>query len=119
MFRRLTTTFWILIFALGCVVFASGTARAQTSSAQPDLTKLAAEAQGWLSDMVRINTVNPPGNEAVVAKYVSAIFQKEGISNEVIEIAPDAALSSHDCSRARCPTPRMPCCLSHIRTQSA
>ncbi len=92
MFRRLTTTFWILTFALGCVISASGTARAQNSSAQPDLSKLAAEAQGWLADMVRINTVNPPGNEGVVAKYISAIFQKEGISNEVIEIAPGRSI---------------------------
>jgi acetylornithine deacetylase/succinyl-diaminopimelate desuccinylase-like protein len=92
MFRRLTTTFWIMTFALGCVIFATGTARAQNSSAQPDLSKLAAEAQGWLADMVRINTVNPPGNEAVVAKYISAIFQKEGISNEVIEIAPGRSI---------------------------
>ena len=56
------------------------------------MSKLAAEAQGWLADLVRINTVNPPGNEAVVAKYISAIFQKEGISNEVMEIAPGRSI---------------------------
>ena len=61
-------------------------------AAQPDLGKLADEAQGWLADMVRINTVNPPGNEAAVAKYISAIFQKEGISNEVLEIAPGRSI---------------------------
>jgi acetylornithine deacetylase/succinyl-diaminopimelate desuccinylase-like protein len=54
--------------------------------------KLADEAQGWLADLVRINTVNPPGNEAAVAKYLSAIFQKEGISNETIEIAPGRSI---------------------------
>ena len=43
MFHRLTTTFWILTLALGCVIFPSGTARAQSSSAQPDMVKLAAE----------------------------------------------------------------------------
>src|SRR6202162_3546260 len=67
---------------------AAVSAKAQTPVATPDLNKLADEAQGWLSDLVRINSVNPPGNEAVVAKYISAIFQKEGISNEVIEMAP-------------------------------
>jgi len=92
MFRRLTTTFWILTLALVCQIFANGTARAQSSSAQPDVSKLAAEAQGWLADMVRINTVNPPGNEPAVAKYISAIFQKEGISNEVIEMAPGRSI---------------------------
>ena len=80
----------ILIFALA---FAAGAnARAQAPMAKPDLTKLADEAQVWLSDMVRINSVNPPGNEAVVAKYISAIFQKEGISNEVIEMAPGRSI---------------------------
>ena len=72
--------------------FAGGIARAQTPSAQPDLAKLAEEAQGWLADLVRINTVNPPGNEAVIAKYIAAIFQKEGISNEVLEIAPGRSI---------------------------
>jgi acetylornithine deacetylase/succinyl-diaminopimelate desuccinylase-like protein len=60
--------------------------------AKPDLSKLADEAQGWLADLVRINSVNPPGNEAAVAKYISAIFQKEGISNEVIEMAPGRSI---------------------------
>jgi acetylornithine deacetylase/succinyl-diaminopimelate desuccinylase-like protein len=62
--------------------------RAQAQGAKPDLNKLADEAQGWLSDLVKINTVNPPGNEANVAKYISAIFQKEGIPNEMLEMAP-------------------------------
>ncbi len=70
----------------------AGIARAQAPAASPDLGKLAAEAQGWLADMVRINTVNPPGNEAVAAKYIAAIFQKEGISNEVLEIAPGRSI---------------------------
>ena len=77
----------IILIAAWAVLAAAG-ARAQTPMAKPDLTKLADEAQGWLSDLVRINSVNPPGNEAVVAKYISAIFQKEGISNEVLEMAP-------------------------------
>ncbi len=77
----------IILIAAWAVLAAAG-ARAQTPMAKPDLSKLADEAQGWLSDLVRINSVNPPGNEAVVAKYISGIFQKEGISNEVLEMAP-------------------------------
>ena len=92
MLHRLRLSFGMLTLALGWVIFAGGIARAQTSSAQPDLGKLAAEAQVWLADMIRINTVNPPGNEAAVAKYIAAIFQKEGISNEVLEIAPGRSI---------------------------
>src|SRR5215467_12443578 len=76
----------ILIVALALI--ASADSRAQTPMAKPDLNKLADEAQGWLTDLVRINSVNPPGNEAAIAKYISALFQKEGITNEVIEMAP-------------------------------
>jgi acetylornithine deacetylase/succinyl-diaminopimelate desuccinylase-like protein len=84
MFRRLSP----IILAFAGLIFAAGHARAQAPSAQPDLAKLAEEAQGWLADMIRINTSNPPGNEMAVAKYISGILQKEGIPNEVLEIAP-------------------------------
>src|SRR6202163_5116668 len=81
-----------IILTVAWAVVASAGARAQAPMAKPDLSKLADEAQVWLSDLVRINSVNPPGNEAVVAKYISAIFQKEGISNEVIEMAPGRSI---------------------------
>jgi acetylornithine deacetylase/succinyl-diaminopimelate desuccinylase-like protein len=81
-----------IIFTVAWAVFAAAGAQAQAPTAKPDLTKLADEAQVWLSDLVRINSVNPPGNEAEVAKYISAIFQKEGISNEVIEMAPGRSI---------------------------
>jgi acetylornithine deacetylase/succinyl-diaminopimelate desuccinylase-like protein len=84
MFRRLFS----IILAFAGLIFAAGNVRAQAPSAQPDLSKLAEEAQGWLADMIRINTSNPPGNEMAVAKYISGILQKEGIPNEVLEIAP-------------------------------
>lgn len=74
------------------VLAASAGAQAQSPMAKPDLGKLADEAQVWLGDLVRINSVNPPGNEAAVAKYISAIFQKEGISNEVLEMAPGRSI---------------------------
>src|SRR5258708_15885812 len=88
MFHRACRIILTIAFAL----VASAGARAQAPMAKPDLSKLADEAQAWLSDLVRINSVNPPGNEAVVAKYISAIFQKEGISNEVIEMEPGRSI---------------------------
>src|SRR5271169_3646753 len=92
MVRRSSPHINSMILTLMWLVFAGGVARAQNASAQPDLGKLATEAQGWLADMIRINTVNPPGNEAAVAKYIAAIFQKEGISYEVLEIAPGRSI---------------------------
>ncbi len=49
---------------------------------------LANEAVGWLADLVRINTTNPPGNEQVAAKYVARILLKEGIPSEYLDLTP-------------------------------
>src|SRR6266403_1420754 len=36
-----------------------------------DTTALAKEAQGWLIDLIRTITTNPPGNEQATAKYLA------------------------------------------------
>src|ERR1700691_4819745 len=81
-----------IILTATLALVAGSSARAPAPMAKLELNKLGDEAQAWLSDLVRINSVNPPGNEAVVAKYISAIFQKEGISNEVLDIAPGRSI---------------------------
>jgi acetylornithine deacetylase/succinyl-diaminopimelate desuccinylase-like protein len=53
-----------------------------------DTTALAKDAQGWLADLIRINTTNPPGNEEQAAKYVAAVLEKEGITPEILELTP-------------------------------
>ena len=53
-----------------------------------DTTALAKEAQGWLIDLVRTNTTNPPGNEQAVAKYLAHVLEKEGIQSEMLDLAP-------------------------------
>lgn len=75
----------------------AGAARAQTSPAamqaparagSADLGTLPQEALGWLQDMIRINTTNPPGNELAAANYIAGILEHEGIAHEVIELSP-------------------------------
>ena len=53
-----------------------------------DTTALAKEAEGWLADLIKINTTNPPGNEEAAAKYIAGILTKEGITSEFLELAP-------------------------------
>jgi acetylornithine deacetylase/succinyl-diaminopimelate desuccinylase-like protein len=53
-----------------------------------DTTAIAKEAQGWLIDLIRINTTNPPGNEQVAAKYIAGILEKEGIKSELLDLTP-------------------------------
>jgi acetylornithine deacetylase/succinyl-diaminopimelate desuccinylase-like protein len=53
-----------------------------------DTAALSREALVWLAQLIQINTTNPPGNEAAAAKYIAGILGKEGITPEVLEVAP-------------------------------
>jgi acetylornithine deacetylase/succinyl-diaminopimelate desuccinylase-like protein len=53
-----------------------------------DTAALSREALVWLAQLIQINTTNPPGNEAAAAKYIAGILEKEGITPEVLEVAP-------------------------------
>ena len=53
-----------------------------------DTSALGREATGWLTDLIKINTTNPPGNEEAAAKYVAGVLQKEGIAAELLPMAP-------------------------------
>ena len=57
-------------------------------SAQIDLAALQDEAVEWLQQYIRVNTVNPPGNETRGAEFFAEIFEAEGIEYEVVESAP-------------------------------
>ena len=56
--------------------------------AQLDLTSLQDEAVEWLQEYIRINTINPPGNETAGAEFFAEIFEAEGIEYEMAESAP-------------------------------
>ena len=62
------------------------------SGSSADLLQVTAEAQTWLSDLIRINTTNPPGNELEGAKYIQNVLQKENIPAEVLEMKPGRAI---------------------------
>lgn len=46
------------------------------------------EAVGYLGDLVRINTTNPPGNEISACQYLAQVLAREGIESAVLEAAP-------------------------------
>jgi len=46
------------------------------------------EVTGYLRDLVRFNTTNPPGNETPCARYIADVLAKNGIAAEVVESAP-------------------------------
>jgi acetylornithine deacetylase/succinyl-diaminopimelate desuccinylase-like protein len=57
-------------------------------SAQLDLAALQDEAVEWVQQYIRINTINPPGNEIRAAEFIAEIFETEGIEYEMVESAP-------------------------------
>jgi acetylornithine deacetylase/succinyl-diaminopimelate desuccinylase-like protein len=61
---------------------------APSSSGTAATAALAREAAGWLAELIKINTTNPPGNEEAAAKYIAGILQKEGIAAELLPMAP-------------------------------
>ena len=54
----------------------------------PDFGAAREEAVRFLSDYLRINTVNPPGNESRGVEYLKAILAREGIPSETFELVP-------------------------------
>jgi acetylornithine deacetylase/succinyl-diaminopimelate desuccinylase-like protein len=53
-----------------------------------DTSALAHEAEGWLVELLKINTTNPPGNEQAAARYIAGVLTKEGITPELLDVAP-------------------------------
>jgi acetylornithine deacetylase/succinyl-diaminopimelate desuccinylase-like protein len=42
----------------------------------------------WMQEYLRVDTTNPPGNEARAAEFFRKIFEQEGIEHQVFEFAP-------------------------------
>ena len=72
-----------LLAAVAAALLLTAPAAAQLAPA--DLPDQAAE---WLQEYIRIDTVNPPGNETAGARFLAAILEAEGIPYELVESAP-------------------------------
>lgn len=68
------------ILALTSISFAQQSA--------PDFDQARTEAVKFLSDLVKIDTSNPPGNETRAAEYIKGILAAEGIPAQIYESAP-------------------------------
>ena len=51
------------------------------------LDEIEQEITRFLSDLIRINTTNPPGNETAAAQFIAQYLAKEGFKTEIIESA--------------------------------
>ena len=52
-----------------------------------DWDRLSKEGQTILSQYLRINTTNPPGNEIEAARFLKVILEKEGIQSQILDTA--------------------------------
>jgi len=52
------------------------------------LKEIEEEVTNLLSDLIHINTTNPPGNETEAAKYLAKSLEKDGFKCELFESAP-------------------------------
>ena len=52
------------------------------------LNEIEQEITHFLSDLIRINTTNPPGKETTAATFVAQYLVREGFKSEIIESAP-------------------------------
>jgi acetylornithine deacetylase/succinyl-diaminopimelate desuccinylase-like protein len=73
-----------LVFVLTTIAVAQTTPALNAAQAQ-------AEAARFLSDLVRIDTQDPPGNESRVAHYLEGVLRGEGIASEIMEPVPGRA----------------------------
>ena len=71
--------------ALAVLVLSLAAAPASAQVSAGDLPDRAIE---WLQAYIRIDTVNPPGNEIAGVDFLAAIFEDEGIPFETAESAP-------------------------------
>jgi acetylornithine deacetylase/succinyl-diaminopimelate desuccinylase-like protein len=71
-------------FAAIMTVVASTTLAAQ----EPDWAAASRETLEHLQAMIRMNTVNPPGNELQVARYLESTMRAAGIETHLFEPAP-------------------------------
>lgn len=89
--RILLTGTWIVL----TVPFAM--ARAQTPDAraalarQPDWGAVRDETVRHLRRLIQLNTVNPPGNEIAVARYLDSTLRSAGIETHLFEPSPGRA----------------------------
>jgi acetylornithine deacetylase/succinyl-diaminopimelate desuccinylase-like protein len=82
---------WIeRLHRVGMTGLAAGLTGAASARAQApiDTGKLQTEAVARLTDYIRLNTTNPPGNEVQTMRFFARIFQQEGIPFDTAASAP-------------------------------
>jgi acetylornithine deacetylase/succinyl-diaminopimelate desuccinylase-like protein len=73
--------------ALACLMSLASIS-SPTAAQEPDWASVRQETVAHLQAMIRMNTVNPPGNELQVARYLDSTLKAEGIETHLFEPTP-------------------------------
>ncbi len=87
---RISHTASMHLFA-ALVLMTVATTAVSASAQQPGWTAARIETVEHLQALIRINTVNPPGNEIGVARYLDSALKGAGIETHIFEPAPGRA----------------------------
>ncbi len=82
---RINSQRLIMLFTALCMTVFCGPARA---ASDVDI-KAQTEAVQLLSDYLKIDTTNPPGNERLGAEYLAGILRKNGLEAEIFDTTPN------------------------------
>ncbi len=88
---RKTTGLRLGLVILTFAIIAAPSHSAPQTIDENQLDKVSREAVRWLSNYVRINTTNPPGNELQAARYLAQLLQREGIPSRTVVSQPGRA----------------------------
>ena len=73
--------------AIALVSLLSASAAAQQRTSPIDWTALTTETVKTLSDYIKVNTTDPPGNELEAARFLKRILDTEGIEARILDTA--------------------------------
>ena len=78
---------WPILVVLGISPLLGAHAQSSTGISSPDWETLTREAVDLLSEYIRINTTNPPGNELAGARFLKRVLDQEGIEAQILDTA--------------------------------
>lgn len=118
MFRRLVP----LVVLSGCATIAPVAPSPETLARRADAIDWAqagAEAVQVLSDYLKVDTINPPGNETRGARFFADLLAKEGLESQLHEFAPGRGSLVARLKAEGTPTDKPLCLLSHLDVVTA
>ncbi len=89
MVRARVTQIWAVAAVLSFACAASPVRAADRAA--PDFVRARDEVVRFTSDLVKIDTSNPPGNETAAARYVADVLRAEGVTAQLFEAEPGRA----------------------------